>query len=194
MVMDLLQTFDTAGLDSIVGLRQPLLDHVMLAISEGGRRGLVWIVIATVVALARPDRLGGVWQLVLGLLISFTLVDAVLKPAIARDRPFVAAPGIQLSSAPPSSFSFPSGHASMAFAGAFVVGRLWRRGRPLLWVLAFLIALSRVYLGVHFPLDVIAGALLGVGIGWVVTGGAWWDEPAAPSVPDDRGRPIGVEL
>jgi undecaprenyl-diphosphatase len=66
-------------------------------------------------------------------------------------------------------WSFPSGHATTAFAGAVALSYLWRRAAPLFFLLAAAIAFSRVYVGVHYPGDVLAGAALGslVGLAWV---------------------------
>jgi undecaprenyl-diphosphatase len=78
---------------------------------------------------------------------------------------------IRVVGARPVTYSFPSGHACSAFAGAWVLTLMWRRIAPLLWTLAALIAFSRVYIGVHYPLDVLAGALVGLAVGAIVTGG-----------------------
>jgi undecaprenyl-diphosphatase len=98
------------------------------------------------------------------------LAEDALKMAVARERPCRTIEGIRLIIPCPSSFSLPSGHAISSFAFAaplfyltryyiIMIGRLY----PLL--LASLIAFSRVYLGVHYPMDVLSGALLGSVIG-----------------------------
>jgi undecaprenyl-diphosphatase len=71
----------------------------------------------------------------------------------------------------PRSYSFPSGHAASTFGAAVSVSRMWPQTRALWWALAVLIGYSRIYLGHHYPLDVIGGALLGVAIAFWVLGG-----------------------
>jgi membrane-associated phospholipid phosphatase len=90
---------------------------------------------------------------------------ALLKSVTERARPPVADPGIEALVSLPDSTSFPSGHAAAAFAAATAVGMLHPRFRAPLLVLAGMVALSRVYLGVHFWSDVLVGSLLGVAIG-----------------------------
>jgi undecaprenyl-diphosphatase len=67
----------------------------------------------------------------------------------------------------PLTFSFPSGHAASAVAAAVTLARLWPNGRLVLWLLAVLVAVSRIYVGVHYPLDVLGGAVLGLACAWV---------------------------
>ncbi len=96
------------------------------------------------------------------------VVSAVLKEAFDRPRPETADPSLVAAVATPSNPSFPSGHALTAFATAVVVSALHPRLRWPALALAALVALSRVYLGVHYALDVVAGAALGIAIGLVV--------------------------
>ena len=129
--------------------------------------GAVWIVLAIVVGVA--CRLGLARTLAVAGLTAITTfaADAVafgVKDLTSRTRPFVAHPQIHPLYAVHSS-SFPAGHAATAFAGAVlltaVVPRLW----PAFFGLAALIGFSRIYDGVHYPTDVVAGALLGAAVG-----------------------------
>jgi undecaprenyl-diphosphatase len=147
------------------------LDFVMAGLSLAGRAGLVWLVIAATVAIRRPRMLPLFWQVVLVVLLAYFTVDLVLKPAIARARPFETVLDARVVGSRPATYSFPSGHAASAIAGAFVTTLMAPRARALLWALAVLIAASRIYVGVHYPLDVFAGACVGCGLAVLVTGG-----------------------
>lgn len=92
-------------------------------------------------------------------------VVGVLKDAFDRLRPALADPAVTALVATPDSPSFPSGHSATAFAAATAVGAFAPRLRLPLLALAALVALSRVYLGVHYWLDVLVGATLGVAVG-----------------------------
>ena len=96
------------------------------------------------------------------------LLVLAIKAEVERRRPSIA-----VSQADPlmgaGGWSFPSGHAATAFAGAVALTYLWRQGAPLFFLLAAAIAFSRVYVGVHYPGDVLVGAAIGtvVGLAWV---------------------------
>jgi undecaprenyl-diphosphatase len=120
----------------------------------------VFVVLGAVLALIwrRP------WFLVL-LLASDLAADGLslaLRQAIGRDRPPLVYPEPKPLVAVPHSGAIPSGHASTAFACATVIAWASPRLRVPAFVLAAAIAWSRVYVGVHWPLDVLGGAILGV--------------------------------
>ncbi len=91
-----------------------------------------------------------------------------MKPVVARDRPFLHGPPLAIIGYLPTGASFPSGHTAVAFAGAFVLSRVAPRARVVWWSLAAIIAYSRIYLGVHYPLDVVAGAGAGLLLAFLV--------------------------
>jgi undecaprenyl-diphosphatase len=114
------------------------------------------------VGLAATWRRPNVFLLVATTALTTNLLNTLLKYAVQRDRP----PTILLDPEPllevPTTSSFPSGHTSSSFACALVLSRLAPRLTVPLFSLAALIGLSRIYVGVHYPLDVVAGAVLGV--------------------------------
>ena len=141
----------------------------MLAISAIGAGAGIWFALGVVVTF-RNDA-GAAWRLLLALLVTIATVDLVLKPTFARTRPYVAHAGINVEGPLSMTYSFPSGHAATAAAGALGLSRVWSHATPALWALALLIAGSRVYLGVHYPGDVLFGLLVGCGCAYFVTGG-----------------------
>jgi undecaprenyl-diphosphatase len=105
------------------------------------------------------------------------MLVTLFKDLTDRARPPVADAGIDPIGIVPASSSFPSGHAATAFAAAVAVALVYPRlGRPLL-ALAVVIAVSRVYLGVHYVLDVAAGTLLGIAVGLAA---GWFIRAVAP--------------
>ena len=129
--------------------------------------GALWILLALLLGAYR--RLGVLRTLALGVIMALTtfLADALsflVKDATHRTRPFVAHHQIHPLYVVHSS-SFPAGHAATAFAGAVLLSLLAPRLAPLLLALAALIGLSRIYDGVHYPTDVLAGAALGALVG-----------------------------
>ena len=138
-------------------------DTLFVWLSRAGSSGLVWVLIALAVAIA--TRRYAVFGATLLTVVLADTTNFLLKDVFDRDRPSTryAEPAPLLT--PPASHSFPSGHAATSFACATVIGAAAPRLRVPLYLLAALVAWSRVYVGVHYPLDVVAGALYGVALG-----------------------------
>ncbi len=157
------EAWDFSVLDFIQAhMRCPFLDFIMPYITHLGAGGILWIILTVIFLLTRKYRKAGI-NCAAALLLSLIVVNFAVKPLAARIRPYDINPLIQLLIDAPNDFSFPSGHTSAAIGAA--VSMLMQRkllpGFPML-AAAALIAFSRLYLYVHFPTDVICGALLGV--------------------------------
>ncbi len=145
--------------------RTELLDGLMPLISALCNHGEIWIALAAILLFTRRYRRTGA-VLALALLLDALLCNGILKPLIARVRPCDVNPAVTLLISRPQDWSFPSGHAAASFAavGALLPEKCGRLLGPVL-LLAALIAFSRLYLYVHWPSDVLAGAALGLALG-----------------------------
>lgn len=144
-------------------LRSPILDQLMVLISWLGDGGLIWIIISIVLLLSRKYRKIGIMA-VASLLLSALIGEVALKHLINRPRPFIEISYLQLLVDKPSSPSFPSSHTVIAFAVVGIIARTI--SNKLITIsailLACLIAVSRVYLTVHYPTDVVGGIVIGL--------------------------------
>lgn len=145
-------------------LSSPLLDQAMAIITHLGDCGIVWLVLCAILIAVPRTRKTGVTMLT-ALKLEVFFCNLIIKPLMARPRPYQVRPDVALLIAQPLSYSFPSGHTGLSFAAAFALhGRKSTFFLPMP-DLACLIAFSRVYLYVHYPSDVLAGAILGGALG-----------------------------
>jgi undecaprenyl-diphosphatase len=171
-MVDTLASIDLALLRWVTSaLRAAWLNPWMTAIGPASVYGLPFLVLGVLVTAWRRDgrALMALWRVVLAVWLASVVTTSLLKPAIARDRPFVADASITVVGRPATGTSMPSGHATTAVAGAFTLSLLWPGGRALAWVLAALVLFSRVYLGQHYPGDVVVGGLVGWACAWFAT-------------------------
>lgn len=146
------------------------LDWLMPKITALGNVGIFWILLGIVLAvLARTRRIG--LSMLLSIAIGAVIGNLILKNLIARERPCWIDSQIVLLIENPKDFSFPSGHTLVSFESAVSILMKNRRWGIAALVLACLIACSRLYLFVHFPTDVLFGAVLGTVVAVLV--GIW---------------------
>ncbi|MDO4438268.1 MAG: phosphatase PAP2 family protein [Eubacteriales bacterium] len=130
-------------------------------ITSLGNAGWFWIALALVLLIFKKTRRTGTGTL-LSLGTGFIITNLFLKNIVRRTRPYDAYSFIVPLIEHPSDFSFPSGHTCASFAAAFVLYRAFPKKYSWLFLLlAVLIAFSRLYLGVHYPSDVLAGFVIG---------------------------------
>jgi undecaprenyl-diphosphatase len=121
-----------------------------------GTHGLVWLALGLALTLVQRRALPLV---LVGLaVLAADGLAGLVKAAVGENRPTEPGPLVTI----PHSHSFPSGHTATAFAGAMMLSYLVPRAAPAFFVLAAAIAYSRLYVGVHFPHDVVGGAVIGV--------------------------------
>jgi membrane-associated phospholipid phosphatase len=150
------------------GARPLWLDRAMLGFTQIGS-GLAAVVIGLVLFLA-GDRLGA-YELILGTLTLWIVVE-LFKALVRRPRPFFGVTQSRIVGAKAVGRSFPSGHTSQAFFMATLIARHFHASAGavlLLYSAAVLIGITRMYVGAHYPRDVLAGAILGSA--WGLLGG-----------------------
>lgn len=162
-----LNPFDAAVMDFVQKFfHNPVTDAVFPILTYLGEYGVIWIFISLVLLFSKKYRKFGFLAL-MALLLSFLVGEVLIKNIIGRSRPWMDFPDYVLMIPGPSSYSFPSGHSSSSFTAATVFFYMNKKFGICALILAALIAFSRVFLFVHYPSDILAGALLGVFFGVV---------------------------
>ncbi|MDU1912115.1 phosphatase PAP2 family protein [Fusobacterium sp.] len=140
--------------------KNSFLDKVMPLITKLGSLGIFWITLACFLILIKKYRRIGI-TIFISIFLCALIGNIILKPLIKRIRPFDLVYFTQLLISAPKDFSFPSGHTMASFASATIIISQNKKWGIYAFILAFLIGFSRLYLFVHFPSDVIIGAIIG---------------------------------
>jgi undecaprenyl-diphosphatase len=140
---------------------RPAVERAVATFSQLGEHGGLWLAIGVAGQLLDRNRRPRWRAATVAVAVAYA-TNTAIKPLVGRRRPDLG--GLPPLTSTPTKLSFPSAHASTSFAGAFVYSRLGLPCVPL-FALAAGLSLSRVYLGVHHPSDVLAGALLGTAVG-----------------------------
>ena len=162
-----IRDLDRALFRTVFGVKWTPLTAVMRTFTVVGTAGALWGFLAAVAFLftgLKPSHLLIPWT---SIAASWTVAEGA-KYLFNRARPFIWDTEIAPLTKTPSSSSFPSGHSATAAAGALTLSVLYPPFAPALVLAGFLVVLSRVYLGVHFPFDVLAGVAIGTATSGVV--------------------------
>ncbi len=144
-------------------VRNPILNPVFTFITHLGDAGMIWVLMTGVFLVFPKTRKIGVCCF-FALLTMYIVNNLIIKNAVARIRPYDVMEELEILVKRQVDFSFPSGHTSAGVAATFVICRMVKTKKY--WIpvilLAVLIGLSRLYVGVHYPTDVLGGAILGL--------------------------------
>lgn len=175
-MLEAIQTIDFSILDGIQTIRCPFLDFLMPLITMFGDNGIFWIAVSIALLFFRKYRTCGIASL--GSLLTGVLIGNVLiKNLVTRDRPCWINETINMLIEIPMDYSFPSGHTTASFTAATVIFLHDKRLGIPAYIIAVAVAFSRMYLYVHFPTDILVGAILGTGIAIGINALAKWAVP-----------------
>lgn len=150
-------------------IRNTVCDVFFRGITHLGDAGIFWILLTIALLCFRRTRRAGVYS-ACALMASLIVNNLILKNLMGRVRPYELVEGLQCIVGPARDASFPSGHTGASFASAVAIYRhLPRKLAVFFIVLASLIAFSRLYVGIHYPTDVLGGLVTGIGIGLLVS-------------------------
>ena len=147
-------------------LRNAILDPIMTTITQFGDGGIFWIILAVLMLCIPKTRRTGL-ACAVSMIFGLILTNLLLKNLVGRIRPYDLIDGLTVLVGKPDDWSFPSGHTTNSFAAAWVMFTMLPRkyGVPAL-ILAILIAFSRMYVGVHYPTDILGGVIVGCFAAW----------------------------
>ena len=137
-------------------------------ITHLGDAGIFWILLTVAMLCFKQTRKAGIYS-ACALILSLIVNNIILKNLVGRVRPYELVEGLQCIVGPAHDASFPSGHTGASFASAVAIYKqIPKKFAVFFIVLASLIAISRLYVGIHYPTDVLGGLVTGIGIGLVV--------------------------
>lgn len=148
-------------------VRNSFLDVIVPFYTNLGDDGIIWIAVGLIMLIPKKTRKCGIMVLA-ALIVMLVVNNIIIKNLIARPRPCATYPELVELVHIPTSYSFPSGHTVSAMAVSFTIITQHKKLGIVAVIMAFLMGLSRLYVGVHFPTDVYGGIIVGAAIAFAV--------------------------
>jgi len=155
--------YDAFIFQAINGLHNRVFDFIFLFLSLPVEYGAFWVILGLILFVFGGKKLKSYALMSLfAMVLADFFIGNLLSSFLFRQRPYLALPNVHQLGPAWTGTSFPSTHATISFAGAYILGNLNKKLLLFMLILASLIAISRIYLGMHYPLDVVAGAVIGI--------------------------------
>lgn len=161
-----IKKWDKGVISWISKFNNPFINKFMVLLTRLGDGGLVWVIIAISFLITKSHKSVSL-KMLLSLCLTTIVGEVVIKRLVGRLRPSQIISKEDLLIKKPTSYSFPSGHTASSFGVAVILSEAFPWINILFFCLASLIGISRVYLKVHYPTDVIVGAIIGTLCGLV---------------------------
>ena len=141
-------------------LRGAIINPIMIFFSTIGNSGAVWLILGAFLIFSKRNKKAGLY-VILSVALCYVFNDLIIKPIVARPRPFLEIEALTVLVSKPGSYSFPSGHACAGFAASYVLTKFYGKKGAAFYALAVAISISRPFVGVHYPSDILVGAIVG---------------------------------